>query len=385
MSPDALAAVLDRWAGGNGAPHSEGCDCTGCVLRDPPSDGAVGEELPPYLQSVAEFLAETDDPPGRVIFPELLPAGVIMLIHGEPRSRKSLAAFELALSAATGTPPFGLGRFRPTEAVPTLYVQEEDPRTLTRPRIRRLVTERCGDDLPGGLHVSVRRGVNLDDPAWVGRLIADLIRLGIRLLVLDAARRLSAKTDEGPVKVREFTSVLRRIVNETGVTIVVVHHDVKPPATGPDQRRRSQRASGADWFAVSECPVHVERIGASESLFFPEDYKFAADPAPFMFTCETDGELIARLVGIDTTSEHAERAGVRGKVLEWLRANGPATKSDMKRAGLGRWETIEGALEYLEKDGKVDSAPGRKAGSLRYFVVGGTVPGSGDDSTEFNA
>jgi AAA domain-containing protein len=333
-----------------------------------------------YIDTLAAFLTE-EDPPVSVIFPELLPCGVIMLVHGEPRARKSLAALELALAASTGAAPFGLERFTPPEPVTVLYVQEEDPRPLTRPRLRALVAARCGDQIPDTLHVVVRRGVVLDDVLWVERLIADLQRLGARLLVLDAARRLSAKTDEGPAKVRELVGVLRDIVNATGVSIIIVHHDVKPPSTGQDQRRRSQRASGGDWFAACECPVHVEKIGASESLVFPEDYKFTADPAPFTFTCQTEAGLITRLLGVDTTTETAERAGIRGKVFEWLRANGPATRGAMKKAGLGRWETIESALDLLQKEGKVDSAPGRKAGSFRFFVHGEPSPASGDRST----
>src|SRR4029453_10187611 len=90
---------------------------------------------------------------------------------------------------------------------------------------------------------------------WVERIIADLGRLNVKLLVLDAARRLFEQTDEGPAKVRAATSVLRSIVTRAGVTIVVVHHDTKPPQNGQDQRRRSQRASGGDWFAACECPV----------------------------------------------------------------------------------------------------------------------------------
>jgi len=100
------------------------------------------------------------------------------------------------------------------------------------------------------MHVSIRRGVDLDDFAWVARITNDVKQLGIRFLVLDAARRLSVKTDEGPTKVRELTAVLRTLVTQTGVTIAIVHHDTKPPATGQDQRRRSQRASGGDWFAA---------------------------------------------------------------------------------------------------------------------------------------
>lgn len=326
-----------------------------------------------YIEPIAAFLAEVD-PPMEHIFPEFLPCGVIMLLHGDPRARKTLAAFELALSAATGTEPFGLPRFRPLEPVGVLYVQEEDPRPLTRPRLRRLVQERCGDAMPALLHVVVRRGVDLDDPVWVARLTEDLKRFNIKLLVLDAARRLSSKTDEGPAKVRELIGVLRSIVLGADVTIIIVHHDIKPTRDGQDQRRRGQRASGGDWFAGCECPVHVERVDGTETLVYPQDYKFSTDPAPFTFTCDVAGGLVTRLVGADTSTAQAERAGVGGKILEWLGANGPSTKTAMKKAGLGRWETIEDALDVLCKGGRVDAGPGRKAGSLRYLVVEAARP-----------
>jgi putative DNA primase/helicase len=160
-------------------------------LVERPADTDPGDR--DYLEPLAAFLAE-EDPPLEVIFPTILPRGTLMLLHGDARARKSLAAFEFALSAATGTAPFGLARFRPDTPVPVLYIQEEDSRSLTRPRLRRLVRERCGRNVPDALCVSVRRGVDLDDPVWVARLIADLQRLNIRLLVLDAARRLSIKT-----------------------------------------------------------------------------------------------------------------------------------------------------------------------------------------------
>lgn len=332
-----------------------------------------------YLQPLAAFLAE-QDPPQRYIFPELLPCGVIMLVHGEPRARKSLFAVDLAISAATGTAPFNLPRFEPAGPIGVLYVMEEDPRALTRTRLRALVQDRCGDQVPDTLHVAVRRGVDLDDPFWIERLTFDAQQLGAGLVILDAARRLSALTDEGPGKVRQLMAVLRSIVTAAGVSIVIVHHDVKPPSNGQDQRRRSQRASGGDWFAGSECPVHVERVGAHESLVFPQDYKFSSDPAPFTFRCVVRDDLVIRLVGEDTSTDSAERAGVRGKILDWLRAHGPASKSSMKKAGLGRWETIQAALEAFLKEGKIDMSPGRQAGSSHYFVAGAPVPASRDGS-----
>jgi AAA domain len=338
-----------------------------------------GVEQSDYIEPIEAFLAE-EDPPLHVIFPDLLPCGVMTLLHGEPRARKSLAAFELALSAATGTPPFGLERFRPAAPINVLYIQEEDPRALTRPRLRRLVRERCGGRALSTLDVVVRRGVDLDDPFWVARIVEDLRRRDVKLLVLDAARRLSIKTDEGPAKVRELIAVLRSIVTEADVTIVIVHHDIKPPLNGQDQRRRSQRASGGDWFAACECPVHVERLDEGDSLVYPQDYKFSADPRPFTFSCVLDGRLVARLVGADTSTESAETAGVRGKLLAWLRTNGPASKTAMKKAGFG-WESVATALDGLLREGAVDAGPGRKAGSLVYFVSKATVSDPQDGST----
>jgi hypothetical protein len=347
---------------------------------DPRTDdpGAVAQNA--YLETIATFLLE-EDPPVNAIFPDLLPCGVLMLLHGEPRARKSLAAFELALAAATGTAPFGLSRFRPPGPVGVTYIQEEDPRPLTRDRVRRLIQKRCGDVLPATLYVSVRRGVDLDDPAWVERIIRDLIDRDVRLLVLDAARRLSTKTDEGPAKVRELMAALRAIVTRAGVSVVIVHHDIKPPTTGQDLRRRGQRASGGDWFAACECPVHIERVDGHDSLVYPQDYKFSADPAPFTFSCQMDGRLISALVGRDTTTDHAETAGERGKVLEWLRLNGPAAKTAMKKAGFG-WATITPLLDGLLRDGLVDETPGRTARSRLYFVIGEASSESQDSSPQ---
>jgi AAA domain len=318
------------------------------------------------IETLAEFLREPD-PPGEDIFPDLLRHSEKLLLHGDPRAKKSLIAWELACSAATGTAPFGLTRFQPLEAVTTVYVQEEDPRTLTRKRLRALVAARFGDAVPERLHVYVRRGLNLDDATCVTRLMHHLRRLDAKLLVLDAARRLSAKTDEGPAKVREFTEVLRWIGLKAGVAIIVVHHDVKPSRQDDDVRRRGHRASGGDWFAAFECPLSVERLDLVTSVVIPQDYKFSADPDPFTIRLVLDGKLVVGMVGETLTPAEAETAGARGKVLDWLRSHGPATKTALKRAGFG-WASLSPILEALIATGYVDSSPGRRRGSVHYFA-----------------
>jgi len=235
--------------------------------------------------------------------------------------------------------------------------------------------------------VSIRRGVNLDDPEWVARLIADLRTGDCALLVLDAARRLSAKADEGPGKVAELIRALRRIITEAGVSIVMVHHDVKPARDGQDTRALGHRASGGDWFAASECPVHVEKLNGRESLLRPQDYKFTQDPAPFVLTCEFSpgAKLIRKLTGTDTTTEAAATAGLRGQLVDWLRAHPNSTQSAMKKAGLGRWDTIGPVLDALTKENIIDAVPGTRANSWRYFIVESKSPAEAQESTDNQA
>ena len=64
-----------------------------------------------YLERLDTFLAE-EDPPRDMIFQDLLPRGVIMMLHGQARARKGLCAFEIAVSANTGTAPVRPRSFR---------------------------------------------------------------------------------------------------------------------------------------------------------------------------------------------------------------------------------------------------------------------------------
>ncbi len=82
-------------------------------------------------------------------------------------------------------------------------------------------------------------------------------------------------------------------------------------------------------------------------------------------------------MGLDTTSQHAETAGARGKLFAWLRVNGPAPRTAIRRAGFS-WETIATLLDDLMRAGHVDAHPGRRKDSLVYFVPKNAGDGSWD-------
>jgi len=117
------------------------------------------------------------------------------------------------------------------------------------------------------------------------------------------------------------TEFLRRLTVETGVSICGCHHDIKPGRDGHDDRRRSHRASGGDWFASAECPIAFERSGERSTLVIPEDYKVSTDPEPFSFRLETDDPRTptwAKLIGETSSASESKILAFQEKILGFL-------------------------------------------------------------------
>jgi hypothetical protein len=336
---------------------------------------AIQEEegpAPDYIEFAPSFLS-VEDPPLSYLVNDLIPAQVICLLHGEPRTRKSWAALEIAIALATGTPAFGLERFRVEQAVPVLYSSQEDAARDVRIRAKALLAGRGIDSFPETLAFSVHKGINLESGDWNETLIRDVKRYGFRFIGLDPIRRYGVNVDKGPAEVRAITAYLRRLVIETGTTVGLVHHDVKPASgSGPDVRRRSHKASGGDWFAASECPIAFE-VAGEVSLAYPEDYKFSIAPQPFSFRLEADDTkqpTRVRLIGEDATVEQATDMASQEKVLSYLGEHtGASTLGISKGCKMRKHDAIT-ALDQLSISGKVDSLVGGKGKATKWFLRG---------------
>ncbi len=317
---------------------------------------ADATELQSFIEFAPTFLS-SEDPPAPYLIEDLLPEQVLQLDHGEPRTRKTWAALEMAIALSTGTPAFGLERFAVSQAVPVLYSSQEDAARLVRIRAKALLRGRGTETFPETLAFSVHKGINLDSMAWRERLLTDVNRYGLRLVVLDPIRRYSPNTDKGPAEVREITGFLRTLTIETGASVAIIHHDVKPPANGQDARRRSQRASGGDWFAASECPISFEQAGDKTTLVTPEDFKVSSDPLPFTFTIETDDDrspTVARMIGETTSSGEATTLAVDEGVMSYLSEHQGASGRAITQALRKDSDTVRDSLERLLEADKVD-------------------------------
>jgi hypothetical protein len=315
----------------------------------------------PWIQPARDFLAVREEPLTFAIG-ELVPAGCISLWHGEPRVRKTWAGLELALAKATGTPAFGLPRFAVDEAGPAAYFSQEDSAPRVRDRLRRLLAGRRITAAPELLHVSVHAGIDLEREDCQETLVRDVRRLGLQLVVFDPVRRFAPSADKGPSEVSCVTGILRRLASETGAAVVILHHDVKPARDGRDDRRRSHRASGGDWFAAADAPIALEAAG-TVTVAYPEDFKHGADPRPFRFrvvdAAEGSGLLLAG-EDIEAGTDSKDLA-LQERILNFL-AEHPRVSTRKVEAGIKGASNrgVRDALDVLLGEGKVDRIEGPK-------------------------
>lgn len=318
-------------------------------------------------ESVDAFLATTQEPAPPLV-KGLIPGAGIVLPHGQPRSRKTLVVMATFIAAAAGRPPFGVERLEVTEPIRSWFATEEDPSGEMKQRTTEIIAGLELSSQPTAFRLSVQRGLSLDDVQSQDRIIREIQKHQIQVLGLDPLRALSAAVDKGPGDLQPLVKALRRIMRETGVVLVLPHHDVKPRADGkPDDRPRAQRASGGGILSISEAPIHVERVSDDVTLLVPSFWKFSADPAPIKVRFER-GPGWTRLIGEDVDAVAAESLAVHERVLAVLAGSpGLAGNAVAKQARLRR-EAVYQALDDLAAAGKVDSAKAGRA--VRWFLKG---------------
>jgi hypothetical protein len=319
---------------------------------------------PAFPESLAAFLKrEGAKPAPRTLVASLVPADGVTLLHGQPRSGKTLAALELALAMATGTPAFGMARFHVERPVKVCYLTEEDSPGRVSERLRALVAGRKVTAVPP-MFVAVRQGVSLDEERWQRDLTMAVERAKIEFVWLDPLRSMTSCVDQGPAELQPFTQFLRRLQRRTGVAIGLVHHDTKLRSKTRDFLPSPHQASGGGLFSIADAPIHCVRNREAYRVE-PSLYKFSDDPPPFAWTLRSgeNGCMWLRLDGHENPHE-GETAGLQDDVLNHVRAHPGQSGRDIARA-LGRnRDRVTEALGKLEGEGRIEKRSGPRKAQL---------------------
>jgi hypothetical protein len=207
----------------------------------------------------------------------VIPAKGTSLFSGHPRSGKSLAALEIAAALGTGRAAFG--RLAVAGQVPVCIVSEEDSAADILARLTAF-TDGAARSQKLPIYVSAQRGLSLDDPRTVDRIIRHVSLCGAKLLMLDPIRSLSTCVDRGPAELAPLTTTLRRTMRETGTAVLLISHLVKPQPN--DSRQGVHRVSGGGLVSIADAPSLYERVEGAEpleSVITPSAWKHTSTPS----------------------------------------------------------------------------------------------------------
>jgi len=330
-------------------------DFTGATSSTKTTDTprTVAETWPVFYDRLAAHTQPVDLVPG------LVPGLGLTVVHGQPRALKTWTLLELACALSTGTPAFGLARFAIPHPQVVWFVTDEDPELVIRDRICALLAGR-DRPWPTTLHVSVQRGLRLDDRAWQQAITTYAKTHGVQLTIVDPIRSASAAVDQGPIELAPLRDYLRGFMRVTGSAVAIGHHDVKPLAGKTDDRARPQRASGGGMFSIADAPIHLERLDGdtSQSVLTPTHYKFSTAPAPALLTLTADDAsrpTRAVLTGEDGCAGSSPAAvALQRQVLAYLQVH-PNTSGSQLAASLHRKKAdVLAVLDVLVAAGTID-------------------------------
>lgn len=278
----------------------------------------------------------------------LWPASGVGVLGGLPKSTKSWAGFDIALSVASGTPC--LGHFPVVRPGPALIYAAEDPLPTVRARLAGLARHRGLDLSTVPIHIITEPAIRLDRITDQERLRRTLASIRPRILILDPLVRVYGQVDENSVaEVSALLAYLRALQREYDVSVLVVHHARK--AQGPvHQAGEALRGSG-DFFAWSDTMLYLRRI--KDGLLLTRAHRSAPSGDPVVLKLLESADTPPHLEVV-STGGIGDESSVEHKLLRFLtRSPAPASTEEIRAALSLRKERVVATLKDLKQAGKV--------------------------------
>jgi hypothetical protein len=206
------------------------------------------------------------DPPDYLIA-DRIERGTITALAGDTGAAKSWVAQSLQVATVERRDHW-LGyelRARHGRAV---AIDEENPERLVRSRLRALGL-RDGSE---GLRYFHRLGVQLGEGDWIDWLRGELLREPADLLTIDtAATAVAAEINDNDAVTAFFRGHLRPLADETGVAIMLLLHERKPPTQGPRGPRTMATMGARQWIGQADTQLMLSRRGEPIEEELPDD------------------------------------------------------------------------------------------------------------------
>jgi hypothetical protein len=363
------------------------------------------------------FLLVANLKPPTWLIRDILTEGAVGFIAGQPKTFKSWAGLDMALSVASGQP--FLGHFMVEKPGAVLYIQEEDSSPLVKSRLGKVWPSKIADRVTKGengdiiwlppvdfdgvvngeangqgagicdIDAVIGATITLSDEGWQSWLDevlaekADQVEGGYRLMVLDPLMMMAGEVEEN--RAQEMTTKIFRPLKELArkwhTAIQLIHHMKKgDPKAGPQRGGQMLLGSVAN-HAWAEDSLYF-RLGRGGDIVCEQESKNAPVPG-FRITSirnrRWDPQVIVNRS--EVISEHGtpldeselprENGNGRSSTSTRSKSGGKPKPSKvidaMKAMGPGFWGATEIARKAEVSNQAVYSALGRgvTAGTIR--------------------
>jgi len=292
------------------------------------------------------------------IVPDLIPVGLTILA-GKPKTGKSLAAMDLAISIANGST--FLGRFEMAQQE-VLYLALEDTERRIQTRLNRLSEDPVGT---GRLHCAT------DCPRLDQEFFENLNgflsqKTAIRLIIIDTFNKVRSLKRQGTTPYeKDYNEVsrLKKFADMHNIAIILIHHLRKSEAKDVTE----MIAGSVGLTAVADAIIVLQRERGSNNANF---FATGRDIPDFEIGLILNQTSLTWEIAIPTEEMTAERT----EVLEVLQgANGAMKLGDIAELVRKKKNNVHKLLAGLIASGKVT-----KIGYGSYQAQKGPEP-TGDD------
>lgn len=310
------------------------------------------------------------------IVDKIVPERGITIIGAPPKNYKTFFAMDMALDVSMNE--HYLSNFS-TIQCNVLYVDEENGYATLLRRFKQLGVAKEIKEYPENLFISSMKGIKLDDGASNGRgvLSALIEETGAKIVILDSLVRFMVGKEDNASDVRKVFESLKWLMEEYGVSFVILHHFRKGHKPG-DNAMDSLRGSG-DFAAFADVIVHTwsPRKGTGIEFNYVANRHVDVDElGDFLVKVDKvgDGLLFKWLCEKEVLENKTE--SVVELVEEWFEVNNVVSFSTkmcvdyLKSQGFTKRDHFYDAMVVLQRESRVDKV-GR--GNWRVNDVKGQV------------
>ena len=237
------------------------------------------QERDEWIRTLTDLMQDQSVRPKPIIEKGILNEGSMLLVHGKPKTKKSMLVKNMALCLANGSPWIGFKVYSPQRV---LYIQAELPPYALKTRFKSMIStmdiERFGNDVL----VTSATSRDLSSQEKLDEISNEISSHNVDVIIVDPLVDFHRAGNENDNL--QMSAVMRgfRTLNQMcNTSMVIVHHDGKDPfKSGGD----SSRGASAIFGAV-DADISIKEFGGEQAytLTFKLRHDECIDPVRLQF------------------------------------------------------------------------------------------------------